>query len=141
MDFLVMTLILVAITLYLKNSFFSFRDSAEQNNIRLLESSQTLTHQNQKLLEQQAQLNAIRSNLEEITLSKISEVHRKAETLKEYAFINAHHVRGPLARVLGLISLIELENQNQQKSDTLNSIKKEALEMDNIISKITDVIS
>jgi signal transduction histidine kinase len=131
----------VVITLYLKNNFFSFRESLELNNEKLVESSQTLIHQNQKLQEQQTSLNTIRNNLEAITASKISEVHQKAETLKAYAFINAHHVRGPLARVLGLISLIELENPDQQKSDALKRIKREALEMDNIIGKITEVIS
>jgi signal transduction histidine kinase len=140
-DFFVSTLILVVITLYLKNNFFSFRESLELNNEKLVESSQTLIHQNQKLQEQQTSLNTIRNNLEAITASKISEVRQKAETLKAYAFINAHHVRGPLARVLGLISLIELENPDQQKSDALKRIKREALEMDNIIGKITEVIS
>lgn len=141
MDFLIMTIILISITLYLKNNFFSFRESAVLNNVRLSESSRTLSDQNQKLKEQQAELNAIRDNLQEITSLKIREVHRKTETLKEYAFINAHHVRGPLARILGLITLIELENPDQQKSDALNEIKREAHEMDGIIGRITDVIS
>jgi len=140
-DFLVMTIILISVTLYLKNNFFSFRESVGLNNERLKESSETLAAQNKKLKEQQAALNGIRDNLQEITSSKISEVHRKAETLKEYAFINAHHVRGPLARVLGLINLIELENPDQQKLNALNKIKREAQEMDNIIGRITEVIS
>lgn len=139
-DFFVSTVLLVSITLYLKNSFFTFRESVELNNERLMESSKTLTHQNQKLHEQQAELNSVRNNLETITSSKINEVQRKTETLNEYAFINTHHVRGPLARVLGLISLIELENPNQKTSDAIALIKQEAQEMDVIIAKINDAI-
>ncbi|HEX5168864.1 MAG TPA: hypothetical protein VFW11_06805, partial [Cyclobacteriaceae bacterium] len=97
--------------------------------------------QTKKLHEQKAQLNKIRSNLESMISIKTSEAQDKADILKEYAFVNAHHVRGPLARVLGLIYLIELEDKGNPTSEALHKIKKDAQEMDNIIKKINEVIS
>ena len=61
--------------------------------------------QNQQLYQQQEELNILRNNLEKIISGKIIESQYKAEILKEYSFVNSHHVRAPLARVLGLIDL------------------------------------
>lgn len=140
-DFLIMTLILILITLYLKKRFFAYRDSVELTNERLKESTKTLAEQTQRLHDQQAELNTIRGRLETIATGKVNEVKIKTEILEEYAFVNSHHVRGSLARVLGLIHLIELEEPDHPKSDAFHKIKSEAQEMDTIISKINGIIS
>lgn len=140
-DFFVTTLILILITLYLKKSFFAYRDSVELTNKRLQESTEILDAQTRMLHDQQAELNTIRARLEAIATGKVNEVKIKNEILEEYAFVNAHHVRGSLARVLGLIHLIELEEPDHPKSEAFHKIKSEAKEMDTIVRKINDVIS
>lgn len=62
--------------------------------------------------------------------------HRKklVEKLQNYAYANAHEVRGPLARILGLVYLIEINGMDLQSADL---IKKSALELDDIIKKIS----
>ena len=140
-DFLVDTLILVFITLYLKLKFFEYRKSVEQTNERLLKATETMEEQTRLLHKQQMELTAIRNNLEDIVTVKTREVHEKADMLREYAFVNAHHVRGPLARVLGLIYLIELEGRGHPQFDTLDKIKREARKMDTIIQRINEVTS
>lgn len=70
------------------------------------------------------------------------ESRTQAEILKEYSFVNSHHVRAPLARVLGLIDLIEFENKRTDASSTaLHKIKTDAEELDVILRKINTVIS
>lgn len=140
-DFFVITLILLLITLYLKKRFFAYRDSVEMTNARLMTSTDTLVAQTQKLYDQQAELNTIRGRLETTAIGKVNEVKIKAEILEEYSFVNAHHVRGALARVLGLIHLIELEEPDHPRSEAFHNIKSEAQEMDTIVRKINDVIS
>jgi hypothetical protein len=140
-DFFIITFILILITLYLKKSFFTYRDSVELTNKRLKESTEILDTQTQMLHDQQAKLNTIRARLEAIAIGKVNEVKTKTEILDEYAFVNAHHVRGSLARVLGLIHLIELEEPHHPKSEAFHTIKSEAKEMDAIVRRINDVIS
>jgi hypothetical protein len=140
-DFIVITLILLLITLYLKKRFFAYRDSVELTNARLLKSTETLVAQTQKLHDQQAELNTIRGRLETTATGKVNEVKIRAEILDEYGFVNAHHVRGALARVLGLIHLIELEEPDHPRSEAFQNIKSETQEMDTIVRKINDVIS
>src|SRR5688572_17164678 len=141
-DFLVNTSVLILVTFYLKENFLSFRESAEVNNERLKISTEKLLHQNQQLYDQQVELNILRNNLEKIISGKIMESRTQAEILKEYSFVNSHHVRAPLARVLGLIDLIEVENQrNNSSSKVLHNIKTDAEELDVILRKINKVIS
>jgi hypothetical protein len=141
LDFLVITFILILITHYLKKSFFAYRDSVELTNKRLQESTEILSAQTKMLHDQQAELNMIRARLETIATDKVNEVQIRNGILEEYAFVNAHHVRGSLARVLGLIHLIELEEPDHPKSEAFHKIKREAKEMDTIVGKINDVIS
>jgi signal transduction histidine kinase len=140
-DFFVNILILVLITLYLKVKFFEYKWVAEETNERLQKTSETLEAQTLQLHEQQTELNAIRSNLKSMTTLKVKEVNEKATVLKDYAFVNAHNVRGPLARILGLLNLIELEGKGHPQFDTLDKIKCEARKMDTIVHRINEVTS
>ena len=97
--------------------------------------------QNQELYQQQVELNILRNNLERVISGKISESQSQAEILKEYSFINSHHVRAPLARVLGLVDLIQIENHDNVSSGYIQKIKRDAEELDGILKKMNNVIS
>jgi signal transduction histidine kinase len=141
-DFLINTAVLISVTFYLKENFISYRKSVEITHERLKRSSQKLLDQTKELQQQQADLNRLRNDLEKIIPGKISEAQNKAEMLKEYSFINSHHVRAPLARVLGLIHLIELEQNGQNSAhDALRNIKNDAEEIDMILTKVNTIIS
>jgi len=139
-DFFANTMVLVLITYYLKENFFSFRESVERTNARLKTSSEKLMDQTGELHLQQGELNTLRNDLENIILGKVNESQKKAEILKEYAFANSHRVRAPLARVLGLIDLIEIEGKRNSSSDALHRIKRDAQEIDIILKKIDSII-
>jgi len=141
-DFLINTAVLILVTFYLKENFLSYRESVELANERLRKSTEKLVEQNNQLYQQQVELNILRNNLEQIVSGQISESQNQAEILKEYSFVNSHHVRAPLARVLGLIDLIEVENRrNNASSSALHKIKTDAEELDIILKKINTIIS
>lgn len=139
-DFFVSVSVLILITLYLKTRFFAYRKSVQATNARLKQHSETLAAQTHKLNDQQVELNAIKDNLKAIATTKVMEVNTKAKVLNEYAFVNGHQVRGPLASVLGLIQLIELETPHHERSEAFHRIKAEAEEMDAIIQRINEII-
>lgn len=139
-DFFISTFLLILVTLYLKNRFLTYRASVESTNARLKQVTETLAAQTRTLNEQQSRLNAIKDKLESTAALKVREVSTKMKVLDEYAFVNAHHIRGPLARVLGLIHLIEIENPGHERSNAHHLIKTEAIEMDSIIQRINDII-
>ncbi len=140
-DFFTHTALLFLITFYLKEKFVSYRKSVELANERLRVSSEKLIEQTQQLQQQKANLTRLRNHLEKAVIEKISEAQNKSEILQEYSFINAHHVRAPLARVLGLIPLIELEHTENSTRESFRKIKNDAEEIDGILSKINSIIS
>jgi signal transduction histidine kinase len=138
-NFLILTSFLWVVTFFLKLNFVGYRSSIEESNFQLTKTSEQLQQQSEQLQQQHAELSVMRNKLEKIIYEKSSEAQAKAEILNEYAFVNAHHVRAPLARVLGLLSLLELENHNST-SEAIDKIKHSALEMDMLIRKINDTI-
>lgn len=58
--------------------------------------------------------------------------------LKEIADIQSHKFRGPLARILGLILLINGENLTNEEKTYLTYIKQNAEELDQLVFKIVD---
>jgi signal transduction histidine kinase len=140
-DLFTHTALLFLITFYLKEKFVSYRRSVEITNESLKASSEKLIEQTQQLQQQKANLTRLRNHLEKAVTEKISEAQNKSEILQEYSFINAHHVRAPLARVLGLIPLIELEHTENSTRESFQKIKNDAEEIDGILSKINSIIS
>jgi signal transduction histidine kinase len=138
-DFLVNALMLILIVVHLKTRFTNYRSSVSRTNEELIRVTKTLDSQTEQLRKQQLELDSLRNNLEGMVADRIREVRTKSAVLREYAFVNAHHVRAPLARMLGLIYLIELENGYAGQPERLDKIKSEARRMDAIIQQINDI--
>jgi len=67
----------------------------------------------------------------------IKRIEDKNETLKQIAWSQSHEVRGPLASILGLISLIDEEAMKSEHNKfILSGIKQSAEELDEMIKKI-----
>lgn len=61
--------------------------------------------------------------------------------IAEYAFFNSHKLRGPLARMMGLIDLIDFQESDQEENRTLlNHLKVVAEELDEMIKEISKVL-
>ena len=62
------------------------------------------------------------------------------QQIAEYAFFNSHRVRGPLSRLLGLVSIIDYDNiSDEEQKDLLGKVKITAEEMDDMIREITKI--
>ncbi len=72
----------------------------------------------------------------------IKDIRKQNDTLKEISWIQSHVVRAPLARMLGLISLIKHESypENMTQEQILNLIVDSALELDKTILDISNKI-
>lgn len=60
------------------------------------------------------------------------------QQIAEYAFFNSHKVRGPLSRLMGLVTLLQHDSgDNAERKDLLEKVKIAAEEMDRMIHEIT----
>ncbi len=65
----------------------------------------------------------------------------KNRQIAEYAFFNSHKLRGPLARMMGLIELIDFQDAHKEENKTLlNHLKAIAEELDELIKDVSKVL-
>jgi len=56
--------------------------------------------------------------------------------LKEIAWIQSHKVRGPVASILGLTELIQVETLNNSNREIFDYIKQATIDLDKVIKDI-----
>ncbi len=69
----------------------------------------------------------------------IDAIETQNKKLQEIAWMQSHLVRAPVARIMGLIDLIQhVPNSGIEDNELLNEILNSAIELDNILRNITD---
>jgi signal transduction histidine kinase len=139
-DYLVVAILIIVFTIYMNTKFTHYRDGVSTKYLQLDQIANTLHEQNRELATRQEETRAINDNLEAMVYERTKQIEVKNRELSEYAFINAHVLRGPLCRMLGLINLMEKEPE-QYPLNHLNQIKKIAQEIDQQIKEINSVVS
>lgn len=74
------------------------------------------------------------SESKESLLNKSTKLERQNEQLKEYAFLNSHTIRKPLANILGLIQLYDYSKESHEENiHIISKIAEQAEELDNTV--------
>ncbi|HRW99019.1 MAG TPA: hypothetical protein P5280_05990, partial [Cyclobacteriaceae bacterium] len=60
--------------------------------------------------------------------------------LEEYAFINAHKLRSPVASILGLVNILSKMDLKDETKNINNHLKETTEKLDLIVSDITRAI-
>ena len=94
-----------------------------------------LEERNNEVLKQKAEIDAINDNLESLVKKRTQQLEERNNRISEYAFSNSHLVRGPLARILGLVSIAEHE------PNVLKLIEENARELDVVIGEMTEILA
>lgn len=71
---------------------------------------------------------------------QLDKIKTQNEKLKEIAWLQSHVIRAPLARILGLINLFEVIDDNDEemtKDQIIEMISTSAHELDEVIKDIT----
>ncbi len=79
-------------------------------------------------------------NLEKTVAERTAALKEQNRQLEEYAFINAHKLRAPVASVMGLINLLEKDLPASEQKPMIEYLKKSAAELDKVIHSISDML-
>ena len=96
--------------------------------------------QNEEISAQSEEILRINENLEEMVQERTRELERKNKALEEYAFINAHKLRSPVATILGLINLFSKIKLSDEGLEINKRLQQTADELDTVVSSITKAI-
>lgn len=102
--------------------------------------SDEIQTQNEEISAQSEEILRINENLEEIVQERTRDLERKNKALEEYAFINAHKLRSPVATILGLINLISKTKLDAEGNEINRRLQNTADELDNVVTSITKAI-
>lgn len=74
----------------------------------------------------------------EVALTKnLNEIENQNKKLKEIAWIQSHKVRAPLARILGLLYVYKITEEERERERLIENVEKSAFELDDVIHEIT----
>jgi len=139
-DFFVIAIVITLFTIYLKDKYLFYRNQIAMRNEQLQRVAVKLMNQNEELEKQREEIKAINENLESMIVEHTKGIEVKNKELSEYAYINAHLLRAPLSRILGLTALMESDPKTYDPQD-ITRIKVLAHEMDGVVRKINEVLN
>ncbi len=123
---------------FIFNSIITVSDARMRQLIQLLkEKNNQIATKNTELEDKRYKLSELNAHLEDMVDRKTSDIRRQNEVLMRYAYTNAHKVRGPLARILGLITLSRMENSPGYLW-IFRQVEQEAVTMDRIVGEISN---
>ena len=133
----------------------SLEEKVEERTRKINEINLELTKQRDQLFEHKetieqnlVELNDVRKNLVHTVYQKTKELrHANKELvaqnaqLEQYAFITAHNLKAPVARLKGLVNIFELtNNSSNSNNEIVYRIKEASLDMDDVISDINKIL-
>ena len=96
--------------------------------------------QHEELIQYAADISAINESLESKVQERTSVLNEQNQKLTEYAFVNAHLLRGPLCRIMGLSELIKIEKCADEIPKMAIMLDYSVKELDDVVQKITTIL-
>jgi len=118
----------------------SQRDELVVLNEELRSSQEEVMAQRDSLSDKNDEIARMNTNLEKIVAERTEVLEEQNKRLAEYAFINAHKLRAPLASILGIIHLLTIEIDKDQQLKLLELLHKSSAELDEIVNAINKML-
>jgi hypothetical protein len=110
----------------------------QEKNEKLTASEEELRSSQEELLASQEELTLINENLNSLVQERTLTIMEQNKKFVHHAFINAHKVRSPLARIQGLVNLLSYEShrltENGQKIQRM--LRDSTEELDDILREV-----
>ena len=114
------------------------KEELQEKNEELTASEEELRASQEKLLASQEELTQINENLNDLVKERTLTIIDQNKKFVHHAFINAHKVRSPLARIQGLVNLLSYETHqlNEEAQEIQRLLKESSNELDDILYEV-----
>jgi signal transduction histidine kinase len=127
-----------------RKSLVEYKNNLEQLVIertdQLEQANYNLKLSNEELLTNSEEITAVNENLDSLVKNRTRKIEEQLKVLNMYADKNSHEVRAPLARMLGLLYLINKEESQTVKNDLLIKVNFCANELDEVIKEMNRLL-
>jgi signal transduction histidine kinase len=118
----------------------SQRDTLMLQNKKLQEAQKIIEQQNQEILykndELETEVNARTHELKNAN----QELVEQNNQLEQFAFIAAHNLRAPLARIMGLAHILELAAEERDRTQILHKLVSSTTDLDSVIRDLNSIL-
>lgn len=130
-------LILAFVSFNYANRYNRGQKLLKVRNVEIERQKQEILLQAQKLSALNTSLKTLNDQLEEKVYQRTTELNDKNKKLTEYAFINAHKLRAPVATIMGLVQLFSYNEHTIEEERLIKKRLKETVrELEETISGI-----
>lgn len=112
----------------------------EERTKEIQQKTEEIQAQNEEIMAQAEEIQGINENLEMLVKQRTAELEKKNKALEEYAFINAHKLRGPVASILGLLNLLSKSHLKEDSPVIVDHLQQSAEKLDAVVRSITEAI-
>lgn len=85
-------------------------------------------------------LTYLNENLDDLVKHRSAKIEEQLSLIVRYAHMNSHEVRAPLARILGLLYIIDKEDDDDSKADLQKQLNRAAMELDEVVKKMNRLL-
>lgn len=117
----------------------SFQRKAFEEEI--LQQREQILKQNDTLVKYAEEIKAINQTLEQRVAQRTATLNEQNKQLTEYAFVNAHLLRGPLSRILGLVEVIRFTESKEEVLKFIELLDISTKELDAVVHRITTILN
>ncbi len=118
-----------------KNSYDRINQHLRLTNEELKAKAIEIASQNEELFKTQESLSLLNKNLEQIVDERTAKIKAQNDMLIKHSYTNAHDLRGPVARLLGLAQVYKLASE-QDTRQFVDKMVDQAFEIDEVVKKI-----
>ncbi|WP_137092540.1 ATP-binding protein [Mangrovivirga cuniculi] len=116
------------------------RTELRTTNQQLINSRELIIDQNKKIEQQNRDLEEKVQKRTRALTGANNELRTQNDQLEQYAFITAHNLRSPIARMIGLIQILNGQEKSEQEK-ILGHIRGEAKSLDQIVQDLNQILS
>jgi signal transduction histidine kinase len=133
--YLTLYFVLAFATDKLKIAYDQVQKDLIRSNKELEDKSKELSEQYKDLEDASQNLSSLNKSLEDRVNKRTEKIQLQNQVLLKYTYRNAHHLRGPVARLLGLASVYKLDKSNNP-DEFIEKMVDQASEIDMVVKQI-----
>lgn len=117
------------------------KEELMEKKVIVEQQKEEITAQAENLMQLYKEISEINNNLEQLVRERTEELADQNKRLAEYAFTNAHKLRGPLTRIMGLINIIHIAPTVEEKLVYINLLNEASAQLDKVVHTIQKQIA
>jgi signal transduction histidine kinase len=103
--------------------------------------NEKLKYLNEELITSNEKIKLANDNLEDMVYERTKKINDQLSQLLKYAHMNSHDVRAPLARIMGLTQLLDIETDDTARREIIKKLGPASKELDWVIKTMTQILS